>query len=225
MRILIAGTDTDIGKTHVAAALLAQARLSGHSCLGLKPVAAGADYDQGQAYSEDAARLANGAGYTGPLAAINPTLLIEPIAPHIAADRVGLELSAAAIASWAQDKAQGHDRVLLEGAGGWRVPLNRHESFADIAKHLDWSVVLVVGMRLGCINHALLTAEAIQADNCHLAGWVANRVDPNQSAYQENLTSLVERMPAPLLGQVPYGPRDPEAAAQFVSWPAKVRRS
>lgn len=225
MRIMIAGTDTDIGKTHVSAGLLARARLDGHSCIGLKPVAAGADYEKGKPYSDDAARLAKGAAFQGPLSMINPTLFEAPIAPHIAAEQAGVQLSADAIAQWATEQAADYDRVLLEGAGGWRVPLNATESFADIAKALDWDVVLVVGMRLGCISHALLTAEAIVADGCRLVGWVANRVDPDQAVYEQNLESLVQRLPAPLLGQVPFGSKDPEAVAQFVSWPAKARRS
>lgn len=220
-RIMIAGTDTDIGKTHVAAALLARARLDGYSCIGLKPVAAGADFDpDGNAYSDDAARLAEGAGYTGALSEINPHLFNDPIAPHIAAAQAGVEITADQIVHWAQTQAQGIDRVLIEGAGGWRVPLNERESFADIAKGLEWGVVLVVGMRLGCISHALLTAEAILSDGLSLVGWVANPIEQNQAAYQENLAALKQRLPAPLLGEMPSGLLPVEQRAQFVSWPA-----
>jgi len=219
-RIMIAGTDTDIGKTHVSAGLLARARLDGHACLGLKPVAAGADYDQGKAFSDDAARLARGAGFSGALEQINPHLFEPPIAPHIAAAQKGVRLSAQAIATWANATAEGYTHVLLEGAGGWRVPLNESESFSDIGVKLGWPVVLVVGMRLGCISHALLTAEAIRADGLPLVGWIANRIDPDQSVYQDNLQTLKERLSAPFLGEVPHGNLDFESIAAQLSWPA-----
>lgn len=218
-RIVVAGTDTDVGKTHVSAALLAKVRLSGGNPIGLKPVAAGADYRDGQAYSDDAARLALGAGFHGPLEAINPYLFEPPIAPHVAADQVGVELSALEIAGWAEQQAAQHSHALLEGAGGWRVPLNEQEYFSDIARHLQWDVVLVVGMRLGCISHALLTAEAIRSDGLNLAGWVANRVDPQQAVFEQNLQTLKKRLSAPLLGVVDYSDRPFERVAEQVSWP------
>ena len=218
-RIVVAGTDTDIGKTHVSAALLAKARLSGENPIGLKPVAAGADYRDGQAYSDDAARLALGAGFDGPLEAINPYLFEPPIAPHVAADQVGVELSALEIAGWAEQQAAQHSHALLEGAGGWRVPLNEQEYFSDIASHLQWDVVLVVGMRLGCISHALLTAEAIRSDGLNLAGWVANRVDPQQAVFEQNLQTLKKRLSAPLLGVVDHSDCPFERVAEQVRWP------
>lgn len=218
-RIVVAGTDTDIGKTHVSAALLAKVRLSGGNPIGLKPVAAGADYRDGQAYSDDAARLALGAGFDGPLEAINPYLFEPPIAPHVAANQVGVELSALEIAGWAEQQAAQHSHALLEGAGGWRVPLNEQEYFSDIASHLQWDVVLVVGMRLGCISHALLTAEAIRSDGLNLAGWVANRVDPQQAVFEQNLQTLKKRLSAPLLGVVDYSDWPFERVAEQVRWP------
>ena len=218
-RIMVAGTDTDIGKTHVSAALLAKARLNGGNPIGLKPVAAGVDYRDGKAYSDDAARLALGAGFDGPLEAINPYLFEPPIAPHVAAQQVGIELSARELASWAERQAAHYSHALLEGAGGWRVPLNEQECFSDIARYLQWDVVLVVGMRLGCISHALLTAEAIRSDGLNLAGWVANRVDPNQAVFEQNLETLKKRLSAPLLGVVDYSDQPFEQVAEQLRWP------
>lgn len=218
-RIVVAGTDTDIGKTHVSAALLAKVRLNGGTPIGLKPVAAGADYRDGQAYSDDAARLALGAGFDGPLELINPYLFEPPIAPHVAAQQVGIELSALELAGWADRQAAQYSHTLLEGAGGWRVPLNERECFSEIARHLQWDVVLVVGMRLGCISHALLTAEAILSDGLRLAGWVANRIDPRQAVFEQNLETLKKRLPAPLLGVVDYHDRPFEQVAEQLRWP------
>ena len=217
--IMVAGADTDIGKTHVSAALLAKVRLNGGKPIGLKPVAAGADYREGQAYSDDAARLAQGAGFDGALEVINPYLFEPPIAPHVAAQQAGVELSALELAGWAEGQAAHYSHALLEGAGGWRVPLNERECFSDIARYLQWDVVLVVGMRLGCISHALLTAEAIRSDGLNLAGWVANRVDPQQAVFEQNLQTLKKRLSAPLLGVVDYSDWPFERVAEQVRWP------
>lgn len=220
--IMIAGTDTDIGKTHVAAGLLAHARLQNHRCLGLKPIAAGAEYHDGQAFSDDAARLARGAGFSGPLSEINPYLFEAPIAPHVAAQQQGVRITAQQVAHWARQQAWGYSHVLLEGAGGWRVPLNEDELFSDIGIQLGWPVVLVVGMRLGCISHALLTAEAIRADGLVIAGWIANRIDPQQAAYDENLETLKKRLAAPFLGQVDHADSTVEQVADQLMWPANA---
>ncbi|WP_420551024.1 dethiobiotin synthase [Litorivicinus lipolyticus] len=220
MKCFLTGTDTDVGKTVVSAGLLARARLDGLSCIGLKPVAAGAESGPDGDYSDDALRLAQGAGYRGPLAAINPVLLAPPIAPHVAAADAGITLEALALANWVRDQAADYQAVIVEGAGGWRVPINAGEGFDSIAKHLGWPVILVVGMRLGCINHALLTVEAIAADGLCLAGWVANRVDPGQLAYADNLAALKARIRAPLLGVVEWSDNPaPDAVAAQVRWP------
>ncbi len=220
MKCFLTGTDTDVGKTVISAGLLARARLDGRSCIGLKPVAAGAEQGPDGPYSDDALRLARGAGFTGPLADINPVLLDAPIAPHVAAQMSGVSLQAAALADWARTAAGDLDAVIVEGAGGWRVPINNAEGFDTVAKALGWPVILVVGMRLGCINHALLTAQAIVADGLELAGWVANRVDPNQAAYADNVATLKARIRAPLLGEVAWSSDPtPESVATQVRWP------
>ena len=170
----IAGTDTEIGKTFVTCALLHAARLR-----------AAGSFDPG-------------------LALLNPYCLKSPIAPHIAAAEEGVAIDPAPIlAAFAKLQAQA-ELVLVEGVGGFRVPLGKSYDTADLARDLALPVILVVGMRLGCINHALLTAEAIQARGLQLAGWVANQVDPAMLRFEQNLEALTERLPAPLLGVTPF---------------------
>ena len=220
MNYFVTGTDTDIGKTAIAAGLLCSARRQGLNAIGLKPVAAGAEYANNQHFSDDAKRLADGAGFAGPLDEINPVLLAPPIAPHVAAAQAGIALNAAELASWALTKSVSYQVALVEGAGGWLVPINETQGFNDIAKALGWPVILVVGMRLGCINHALLTAQSIRADGLTVAGWIANRVDPNQDAFEENVMSIKQRIGAPLLGVVPYlQSPTAKAVSDCLDWP------
>lgn len=200
----VTGTDTEIGKTTIAAGLLHAARLRGLTTAAVKPVAAGCERTADGLRNDDALTLQ--AECFPPLAydLLNPVALEPAIAPHIAAVEAGLDLSAAALAGECRKVLQlNADLTLVEGAGGWRVPLNGRETLANLAMELDIPVILVVGLRLGCINHALLTAEAIAADGLHLAGWVANQVDPQMERQRHNLETLEDLMPAPLLGVVP----------------------
>lgn len=204
--LFIAGTDTGVGKTRVTAALLrAYARL-GLRCVGMKPVAAGADYVQGQWVNEDVQQLRAASNVTVPTEWINPYLLREPIAPHIAAQHQGVQVQLPLLHSRYQALAQQADLVLVEGAGGLLVPLSDTHDMADLARTLALPVVLVVGMRLGCLNHALLTQEALRARGLHLAAWVANRIDPDMLAYDDNLATLTQRLAAPLLAELPHAP-------------------
>lgn len=211
-RYFIAGTDTDVGKTFTAAALLQAAQQQGYRSLGLKPVAAGADAieeggNRDGLANEDAVLLMQHSSVKLSYDQVNPVLLQQPIAPHIAAQREGKNLTVDRLAGYCRGALMTPaDLVLVEGAGGWRVPLNRSQSMADLARELNFPVILVVGMRLGCLNHALLTAEAIVADGLPLAGWVANRIDPQMSCYQENLETLKNQLRAPLLAELPYLP-------------------
>lgn len=204
-RFFVAGTDTDAGKTLVACGLLEVARTQGLKTLAIKPVAAGAE-DSGEGLrNDDALQLA--AAMTEPLVyeQLNPVVFAPPIAPHIAAQQAGRRLSAAQLAGYCRGVLMKPvDLVLIEGAGGWRVPLNQRETLADLAIDLQTPVILVVGMKLGCLNHALLTAEAIRRDGLQLAGWVANGVDPEMACPQENLASLEAMLPAPCLGRIPH---------------------
>jgi len=153
-----------------------------------------------------------------PYAQINPVALQPAIAPHIAAAQAGRSLSADRLAGLCRGVMHaGADLVLVEGAGGWRVPLGPRETLADVAINLGVDVILVVAMRLGCINHALLTAESIRADGLRLAGWVANQPGETMACYAENLDTLQGLLPAPLLGEVPFlSPFDPELASQHI---------
>lgn len=201
----VTGTDTGVGKTLTAAALLCKANQTGLSTAAIKPVAAGCHLTKEGLRNEDALILQQMASIALSYEEVNPIALEPAIAPHIAAAEAGIELKAESIAADCRRvQALEAQLTLIEGAGGWRVPLNRYQTFADIPRLLNLPVVLVVGIRLGCINHALLTAEAVQRDGLQLAGWVANQIEPVMTKYQENLAVLVERLPCALLGEVPF---------------------
>lgn len=203
----VTGTDTEVGKTTIAAGLLHAARTAGLSTAAAKPVASGCVRTPEGLRNDDALALL--AECTLPLRyeAVNPFAFEPAIAPHLAAREAGIELSAARLVEPVrQVLGLQADFTLVEGAGGWRVPLAGRENLSDLAVMLGLPVILVVGVRLGCINHALLSAEAIERDGLQLAGWVANIVDPATSRLDENLATLSERLPAPCLGQVPRLP-------------------
>lgn len=203
-RFFIAGTDTGVGKTLVTAALLEAAAGLGYRCAGLKPVAAGGEQTPEGLRNEDALLLQRHASLKLSYEQINPVMLEEAIAPHLAAEHAGKRLSAERLAGFCRGvMMQPMDLLLVEGAGGWRVPLNNVETLADLPKRLQLPCILVVGMRLGCLNHALLTAEAMRADGVPLAGWIANRVDPGMACYEENRDTLRRMLRAPLLAELP----------------------
>ena len=218
----IAGTDTDVGKTSIAAGLLAKARHQGQSTLAIKPVASGCETTAHGLRNADALALIAESSVQLPYAQINPFAFAPAIAPHIAAQEQGIELSSRQLAGAIQQVlAQQADFTLVEGAGGWRVPLSSRELLSDVAKAIQLPVILVVGIRLGCISHALLTAEAIQADGLTLAGWVANIIDPDTARLTENLATLTELMPAPCLGTVPFlQPYSAAAVAEYLTLPS-----
>ena len=198
----VAGTDTEVGKTAISCALLAAASNAGMRTAAIKPVAAGCD---AQGHNEDALQLMQWMTEPMDYEQVNPIALQAAIAPHIAAQQEGRTLAVSRLAGLCRGvMLGGADFVLIEGAGGWRVPLNPRETLADLAVQLQVGVVLVVGMRLGCINHALLTAEAIARDGLELIGWVANQPEGEMPSYRENLKTLQQRLPAPLLGEVPH---------------------
>lgn len=202
-KFFIAGTDTDVGKTLVACALLEKARQQGLITAAIKPIAAGCEQTPEGLRNDDALQLQQAMTADLPYAQVNPVALAPAIAPHIAAEQVQKRLRVAQLSGFCRGvMMQRSDLLLVEGAGGWRVPLNNVETLADLAKALHLPVILVVGMKLGCINHALLTAEAIARDGLPLAGWVANSVG-DMSAYQENLNTLKHLLRAPCLGVIP----------------------
>lgn len=200
----VVGTDTGVGKTRVAEALLrAYARL-GYRCAGMKPVAAGAEQLDGVWMNEDVARLRAAANVDAPPEQVNPYLFREAIAPHIAAEHKGVNIELPRIRAAYEALARQAEVVVVEGAGGFLVPLSASKDMADLAVVLSLPMVLVVGMRLGCLNHALLTGEAMSSRGLRLAGWVANRIDPAMAAYDENLVALSRRLPGPLLAELPW---------------------
>lgn len=211
----VAGTDTDVGKTLVAAGLLLAANARGLRTLALKPVAAGCTRTPEGLRNADALLLQRCMSVELPYEQVNPVALEPAIAPHIAAQRAGVRLGVDRLAGFCRGALmQRADLALVEGAGGWRVPLNPREFLSQLAVALQLPVVLVVGMRLGCINHALLTAETIARDGLRLAGWVANRCQAEMSCYEENVQTLRALLPAPCLGEVPYlTTPDPEKVA------------
>ncbi len=201
----IAGTDTDVGKTLVSTGILVCANRLGLQTIGLKPIAAGCEQTPEGLRNDDALKLQQAASIRLGYDSVNPIALPAAVAPHIAATQAGRTLSADRIAALCRGvMLQRADLLLIEGAGGWRVPLNGREMLSRVAQLLETPVILVVGMKLGCISHAVLSAEAIVRDGLRIAGWVANRIDPNMACYAENMATLTGLLQAPLLGEVPH---------------------
>lgn len=200
----VTGTDTEVGKTLCTAALLHRARGEGLTTAGMKPIASGCVATPEGLRNEDA--LAHLAETTPPwpdYGTVNPYAFMPAIAPHIAAAEAGVTVDFQWIARCWHDLSAGRDFALVEGAGGWQVPIDDERFFPDLAVALDLPVLLVVGLRLGCINHALLTAAAIHSRGLRLAGWIGNRIDSGFSRLEENLKALHRHLPAPCLGIVP----------------------
>jgi dethiobiotin synthetase len=213
----LAGTDTGVGKTFAACALLHAARGRGLSTLAMKPVAAGMDAD---GRNEDVERLIAASSIKAPRDLVNPCGFTEAIAPHIAAAREGRPIDPGTILDAYRKLAPRADFMLVEGVGGFRVPLAEGFDTADLAVALGLPVILVVGLRLGCLNHALLSAEAIRARGLALAGWIGNRIDPDMPCWQENIVALQQGLAAPRLGVIPWrDDSDPIAASFALSLP------
>lgn len=200
----VTGTDTGVGKTLVSCALLHGFAALGKSVVGMKPVAAGASLTVEGWLNDDVARLRAASNVAAPLRQVSPYCFELPVAPHLAAQRDGVEIELAAIMRAYHALAAQADIVIVEGVGGFCVPLNRDHDSADLAVELALPVILVVGLRLGCLNHALLTAQAIRARELTLAGWVANRIDPAMTFAEQNLAALAERLAAPFIGDVEH---------------------
>jgi dethiobiotin synthetase len=224
LSLFVTGTDTEIGKTLVSTALLRGFTREGLRAAAMKPIAAGAFEVDGVWHNEDADQLDAASSVLLPPELRTPYLLKAPAAPHIVAEQENVTLDMARIVDCHAQAVRLADVVVVEGVGGFRVPLNDTHDTADLACALNLPVVLVVGMRLGCISHALLTAEAIVARGLHLAGWVANRVDPDMTFADENIAAIRSRLDrqygAPVLGIVPYlKPISADAAADCINTP------
>jgi dethiobiotin synthetase len=215
--VFIAGTDTGIGKTHVACTLLHAWRAAGYNVCGMKPVASGCVDTADGLRNDDALALQAASSEPPAYATVNPVALRDPLSPHLAAAHDGVQISLAPMRAAFEQLCAGHERVVVEGIGGWLVPLAPGLFAADIAKQWQLPVILVVGLRLGCLSHALLSARTIEADGCHLLGWIGNRVDPAMEAVEENLATLSELLPAPCLGVLPHGVAPMAAASHLVA--------
>ena len=196
----ITGTSTGVGKTLISCALLHAFAAREQAVVGMKPVAAGCENGRWM----DVELLAVASSVTAPRGQMNPYALIPPVAPHIAAHQTGVEIDIVIIRKALLELQKIADIVIVEGIGGFLVPLNEHENGASMAQALDLPIILVVGMQLGCLNHALLTAQAVRAAGLLLAGWVANRIDPKMMAFDENMLALTQRLYCPLLGVLPF---------------------
>ncbi|KZY80629.1 hypothetical protein A3741_18535, partial [Oleiphilus sp. HI0069] len=207
----VAGTDTEVGKTFSSCALLAAANSKGLSSMALKPIAAGADEykdanDKVSMRNEDAVALMSHMSVDLPYSQVNPVLLKEAASPHIAAALEKRTPSASRITGICRGALMKKpDFALIEGAGGWRVPISPRETMADLARQLNYKVILVVGLRLGCLNHAMLSAEAIRRDGLEIAGWVANSLSRETMSYEaENIATLSSALGAPLIAHLPF---------------------
>lgn len=227
----VTGTDTEIGKTLVSSAMLRALTAQGVKAVGMKPVAAGAYERDGVLHNEDVDRLNAASNLKLAPQLITPYLWREPIAPHIAAQRAGVQMFSSPILQAFNQIKKECDALVVEGVGGFCVPLSDYFDTADLARELNLPVVMVVGMRLGCINHALLTVQAIWAQGLDLAGWVANTIEADMPYLQENIDTLRRRLSAPMLGHVPrLSTPAPDAAAGYLDftllpgWPGADQR-
>lgn len=215
--LFVTGTDTGVGKTLVAAGLMRALRAQGFVVAGMKPVASGSERTPEGLRNEDALALMAAASRAWPYATVNPYAFAPAIAPHIAAAEAGVAVDPAVIERAYRDLAAAADVVVVEGAGGFLVPLGPGLSFADIPARLGLEVLLVVGLRLGCLNHAFLTAEAVAARGLRLAGWVGSQVDRGYERIEENLAELRAGLTVPCLGVVPFlDPPDAATAAASI---------
>lgn len=200
----ITGTDTEIGKTTVAAALVAALVARNVKTGVMKPVASGCERTNDGLRNTDALQLIEASGQAPDYPAVNPYAFEPPIAPHVAAAQAGVRISIPDIVNGARQLAEANDLVVVEGVGGFRVPLGPDADTADLAVALELPVILVVGMRLGCINHALLTVEAIRSRGLELVGWIANGIDPDMAVQDENVAALEASLDAPMLARLPF---------------------
>lgn len=190
----ITGTDTGVGKTYVACQLIQQYVAQGYKVVGMKPVAAGCDLINGEWINDDVLKLEAASNVKAPRELTSPYSFIEPIAPHIAAGLTGKNIELSVIKKAFDGLCKLADIVIVEGAGGYLVPLNQSNSIADLATELNIPIILVVGIKLGCINHALLTIEAINKRNSRFEGWIANPIDPEMQCYNENVETIAKKL-------------------------------
>ena len=224
MSWFITGTDTGAGKTFITSALLHAFAAAGLRAVAMKPLAAGVIEKDGLRINEDVACLQAAMGaHAPPLSVINPYALSDPTAPHIAAARAGVRLALGPIATAYRDARRLAEVVLVEGVGGWCLPLNESEWLSDIPRSLDLPVLLVAGIRLGGLNHTLLTARAVAADGCRLDGWIANLLDPEYAYATETIDTLATHLGCPPLAVVAWSSQsDPRVAGAMLQGAART---
>ena len=198
--VFVTGTDTDCGKTRVSVALIAQLREQGVRVAGFKPIAAGADWCDGELCNDDALALRAASGLDTPYATLNPYCFVPPVSPHLAATQAGEAIELGPIKAAYADLACDCEFLVAEGAGGWRVPLGPQLDIQGLALELGLPVLLVVGLRLGCLNHAALSEQAILSSGARLLGWIGSQVDPAMACLNENVATLKSRLSTPCLG-------------------------
>jgi dethiobiotin synthetase len=214
LRLFVTGTDTGVGKTRIAAALCVAYAAHGKRVAAMKPVASGCMQTRAGLRNDDAEALRAAMTVRAAYGDVNPYAFEPPIAPHIAAMEAGCPIDFGLLDGCYERLCLQSDVIIVEGAGGWLAPLDATRTFADLAARWQLDVILVVGLRLGCLNHALLTAEAIEARGLKLAGWVGNSVDPDFERREANTDTLRSRLAANCLGIFPYSP---ESSAREVS--------
>lgn len=213
----VTGTDTGVGKTWVSCALVSVLRKLGRRCAAMKPVASGCHTAAEGLRNDDALSLRAHSGLESPYELVNPYALPAATAPHLAARAVGERIDISSIVRSYERLSAGAELTVVEGVGGWLVPLNSSEYVSDLARQLGLTVILVVGVRLGCLNHALLSSRAILADEVPFGGWIANCITPSDSFTADMIATLAERIPVPCCGVIPYladGP--PDAAGSHI---------
>ncbi|MEG8135511.1 dethiobiotin synthase [Escherichia marmotae] len=211
-RFFVTGTDTEVGKTVASCALLQAAKTAGYRTAGYKPVASGSEMTAEGLRNSDALALQRNSSLHLDYATVNPYTFAEPTSPHIISAEEGRPIEPKVMSAGLRALEQQADWVLVEGAGGWFTPLSATFTFADWVKSEQLPVILVVGIKLGCINHAMLTAQAVQQAGLTLAGWVANDVTPPGKRHGEYMATLTRMIPAPLLGEIPWLEENPESA-------------
>lgn len=202
--LFVTGTDTGIGKTLVSCALLSVLKSRGFSAQGMKPIASGCERSAVGLRNDDAQQLIKHSSQQLPYSMVNPYAFEEAVAPHLVAAQSNIQIDIDVIKQQYRKIAMQCDHVVVEGVGGWLVPINRQQTMADLAISLQLPVIMVVGLRLGCINHALMTYQSIKDTGLLCLGWVANTIDPTMQFIDENRASIAQRLEIPLLGTIPY---------------------
>ncbi len=214
----ITGTDTDVGKTRIALGLINKLNTMGHTTTVMKPLSAGCDSTPDGLRNDDAVQLIQQASFKPDYDKVNPYAFKPAIAPHLAAEKENTVIDLSRIKNIFDELSAQADYIVVEGAGGWKVPINKQQTMAELASALALPVILVTGMRLGCLNHAILTIESIQHAGIPIAGWIANTLSKDFTELDANIKTLKEHLEIPFLGTVPYMEKcEPQLTGQHIN--------